>query len=137
MRIQIDDRDKKDLNTLYYALLSGLVMILLILALLIPNKSVTDNVNADLLTAIGIVVAIVMPSIGIYRSQKILERIKNTSEEEHLSDLRSAHIIKWASIEGPGLINTLFYWSFGISICLFMAIFMIVLLLFNRPHFDY
>ncbi len=110
---KITEQEKKELIILHRALVIGAFFIMAIITFVLVKPDFSDfNFELDILHMAGIVIAIISPVVGFIASKKQLSIIdKSKITKENYNIFRAAHLQKWATLEGPVLINTILFFQ--------------------------
>ena len=121
----------KTLNVLFFALLTGQIMILIILIFLSPN---TEFINSPPFATIGALLMVTQVLLSSYLFKKKLSEIPNHAAiEEKLSKYRTAYIIRWAILESAVLINGVLFFLSENQLNLIFASVVLVVFIISRP----
>jgi len=129
--------NKKSLEILHLALSFGLILIIGIMYYLKHRgDGISLSTEFSTFNLIGVSVAI----LGLLASQFIFKsQTKGLNShrvnDENISSMRPAYLVKWAFLEGAGLINTLLFFISGNVLLLYFAIGLSLLLYLSKPRF--
>ncbi len=118
---------------LHYALCSGVVMMIIVMFVLSDRQASSFDFSLDIFLVIGLASAAILPNLGIGLFSKQMDRLSSTPPSKREEKVRSSYIIKWALIEAPALINTMFFYLTGNYVYIIIAIALTIILLFNKP----
>ena len=137
MRLTISEEGKKGLSILHFALLGGLVMMTVVMYLTKDASTLHFDLDFSVFLIVGLVIAMTAAPLGIILSSRKLDEIASeTSSSGREDDIRAAFILKWAMIEGPALINIIFFYLSGNLFHLVISGMLIILLILHKPNFE-
>jgi hypothetical protein len=120
---------------IWIALLIGQIFLITVFSFLIFFSTMETQSSPQL---IFLIVGIFLPMILIFASLRMFnQKIENIDKSKNLIDklieLRTASIIKWATIEGCVFLNLIFFFLTGSPYNLLFGILLLVLFIINAP----
>ncbi len=124
----------KALKIIHGALCAGVVIILAVFRFLVKNDTTPSSTDTQLFQIIGAVIGF----IGVLTSRFMFftrTRIAmgNPSLTEKISIYRGALILQLALLEGPAIINAVFYFITKYDLHFFIALGLLLFMFFARP----
>lgn len=126
----------QELKILHFSMYTGLLILLLIFVFVFHDGHFgTPVLDLSPMTIIPIATAILCLFFIQTYSNKMQPSLasKDVYDEEYITKYRSLKIMQWALIEGPALINGVFYSMFGNSLHLLVALVLWVILYLYKP----
>lgn len=126
----------QELKILHFSMYTGLLILLLIFVFIFHDGHFgTPVLDLSPMTLIPIIISVLCLGFIQTYSKNMQSRMTTTDiyNEEQIMQYRSLKIMQWALIEGPALINGIFYSMFGNSIHLLAALVLWVILYLNKP----
>lgn len=134
----------KSISILHYAMMGGLGFFILV-TLFLNQTSGGGVMGEDSLISPTVDLAVIggFCLMGLmmsrFLSQKLLDQASpevRADERNAMGQYRSAKIIRFALLEGPGLMATVFYLLTGNSFLLLIALFMLAMLFMAKPSVE-
>lgn len=129
------------LNTIFYALLSGILIFFLItyLGFKQGQSKPTSPEMTEIFNYIVPFVCVLQGGIGVFIFNIFMKKMDNTQGiKAKLSLYFQGKLIKWAMFEGAGLFATIAFWLTGFPFYGLWCVLMVMLMSFNRaaaPNF--
>ena len=127
--------DNRSLKIMHFAMCIGLMMMLLVFVLFAKEDGFSFQISTtpDLYLILGAVLAL----YGVLVSQIVFNNMMGetfSNEKDPAEKLRAAYVFRWALLEGPGLVNVVFFILSDNFMNVFLALFMWCMMLLARPQ---